>query len=101
MADRLEWTVDAEVYPRESVFAACRRWSAEASFKVAKRGKKAWRVSASAKAGTGKNRLREIREAFEDEAMHQELRAGALRDAGKVREAVILRALVSASQDDS
>ncbi len=99
MSERLEWSVDAEVYPREAVFAACRRWSAEASFKIVKKGKKAWRVAAAAKPGVSKARLLEIREGFEDEAMHQELRAGALRDAGKVREAVILRALVSASQD--
>ncbi|OIO11583.1 MAG: hypothetical protein AUJ52_01800 [Elusimicrobia bacterium CG1_02_63_36] len=99
MPERLEWSVDAEVYSRETVFASCRRWSAEASFKITKKGKKLWRVAAAAKPGVSKERLAEIHDGFEDEAMHQELRAGALRDAGKVREAVILRALLSASQD--
>jgi His-Xaa-Ser system protein HxsD len=93
--------MDARVYPREAVFAACRRWSVEAGFKIVKSGKNAWGVTATAKGKTTKTRLRAIREGFEDEAMHQELRAQALKDAGKVREAVILRALVSAASENS
>lgn len=97
MSSRLSWSIDAGVYSREAIFASCRRWSASASFKIVRSGKTRWKIAVRAKAGAAPARLREIREGFEDEVMHQELRAAALRDSGGVREAIVLRALVSAS----
>ena len=101
MKIQIAWSVDSEVYPKEAVFAACRRWSPVASFKIAKSGKKSWKITGTAKADTTKAQLQDIREGFEDEIMHQELRTAAVKESGQVRDAIIMRALVSASTEDT
>ncbi len=101
MTAKLAWTIDAEVYPREAIFASCRRWSAELSFKITKSSKKRWKISATGKAGISKPRMEEIRDSFEDEVMHQQLRSEALKNSGTVRDALVMRALISASTEET